>query len=233
MIPTEVSGSRFPVGSSQTSSGGWLTNGARDRDALLLAAGELVGQRVHLVREPDHVHDLGHLAADRRRRLALHLERVGDVLGGGAVRQQLEVLEDAADVAAQHAARSSARRRVRSRPPTKIRPRVGSSSLSRSRMIVDLPEPDGADDEDELALVDHEGDVAERGDVGLVDLRHRLEHDHRRRGPATVRPRSGCSSRSGAVGNLPLSEGLRPHTGLSRGGAGYRARTGLGSGKSS
>src|SRR5262249_59456601 len=25
MIPTEVSGSRFPVGSSQTSSGGWLT----------------------------------------------------------------------------------------------------------------------------------------------------------------------------------------------------------------
>ena len=35
-------------------------------------------------------------------RLALHLQRVGDVLGGGAARQQLEVLEDAADVAAQH-----------------------------------------------------------------------------------------------------------------------------------
>src|SRR5213076_603984 len=26
MMPTDVSGSRFPVGSSQTSSGGWLTN---------------------------------------------------------------------------------------------------------------------------------------------------------------------------------------------------------------
>jgi hypothetical protein len=26
MIPTDVSGSRFPVGSSQISSGGWLTN---------------------------------------------------------------------------------------------------------------------------------------------------------------------------------------------------------------
>src|SRR5918999_1442207 len=26
MIPTDVSGSRLPVGSSQTSSGGWLTN---------------------------------------------------------------------------------------------------------------------------------------------------------------------------------------------------------------
>ena len=33
--------------------------------------------------------------------------------------------------------------RVRSRPPTMIRPAVGSSSFRRSRMIVDLPEPDG------------------------------------------------------------------------------------------
>ena len=54
---------------------------ARDRDALLLATGELVGQGVHLVREADHVHDLGHLAPDRVGVLALNLERVGDVLG--------------------------------------------------------------------------------------------------------------------------------------------------------
>ena len=39
---------------------------ARDRDALLLAAGELVGQRVRLVREADHREHLGHLPADRR-----------------------------------------------------------------------------------------------------------------------------------------------------------------------
>src|SRR5262249_38897987 len=38
----------------------------------------------------------------------------------------------------------------------------------------------GAHDEDELALVDRKRDVAQRGDVGLVDLRHVLEHDHRR-----------------------------------------------------
>ena len=37
-------------------------------------------------------------------------------------------------------------------------------------MIVDLPEPGGADDEDELALLDHEGDPVERGHAGLVDL---------------------------------------------------------------
>src|SRR5207248_10812783 len=54
---------------------------ARDRHALLLAARELVGQRVHPLREPDEVEHLGHLAADRRLALALHLERVGDVLG--------------------------------------------------------------------------------------------------------------------------------------------------------
>ena len=32
--------------------------------------------------------------------------------------------------------------RPRSRPPTRMRPDVGSSSLRRSRMIVDLPEPE-------------------------------------------------------------------------------------------
>src|SRR5262245_54184333 len=103
MIPTDVSGSRLPVGSSQMSSGGWLVDdGARDRDALLLAAGELLGLRAHLVREPDEVEHLGDLAPDRRGGLALHAERVGDVLRGAAVGQELEVLEDASDVAAQH-----------------------------------------------------------------------------------------------------------------------------------
>ena len=36
----------------------------------------------------------------------------------------------------------------------------------------------GADEEDELALVDHEGDVAEGDDVRVVDLRDRVEDDH-------------------------------------------------------
>ena len=34
-------------------------------------------------------------------------------------------------------------RRPSSRPPTMIRPDVGSSSFRRSRMMVDLPEPEG------------------------------------------------------------------------------------------
>ena len=40
------------------------------------------------------------------------------------------------------------------RPASQIWPRSGSSSRSSSRMNVVLPEPDGADEEDELALVD-------------------------------------------------------------------------------
>src|ERR687895_1631808 len=67
---------------------------ARDRDALLLAARELLRTRVHLVREPDEVQNLGHLPADLRARLALDAERVADVLRGGAIREELEVLED-------------------------------------------------------------------------------------------------------------------------------------------
>ncbi len=35
------------------------------------------------------------------------------------------------------------RSRPRSRPPTMIRPEVGSSSFRSSRTIVDFPEPDG------------------------------------------------------------------------------------------
>ena len=63
-----------------------VDDGARDRDALLLAAGQLVGQRRAVVRETDEPEHLRHLAPDRVAALALHLERVGDVLVGGAVR---------------------------------------------------------------------------------------------------------------------------------------------------
>ena len=41
-----------------------------------------------------------------------------------------------------------------------------------------LPRARGADEEDELPLLDHERDAFERGHVRLVDLRHVLEDDH-------------------------------------------------------
>ena len=49
-------------------------------------------------------------------------------------------------------------------------------------MNVDLPDPDGPDEEHELALVDLHRDVAQADDVALIGLRHAVEQDHRLRG---------------------------------------------------
>ena len=78
-----------------------IDKGAGDRDALLFAAGELVGVVVDLRLQADHAQDLGHLAADLRARLADDLQRVGDVVVDGAVGEQLEVLEHGPDPAAE------------------------------------------------------------------------------------------------------------------------------------
>ena len=69
-------------------------------------------------------------------------------------------------------------------------------------MIVDFPDPDGPDEEDELALLDHERRLAQGHDVRLVDLRHALEDDHRRAG----------RRRGGGAGS-PFTSGLRRRLG--------------------
>src|SRR4051794_21063370 len=155
-------------------------DGARDGHALLLAARQLVGRAVHLVRETDHVHHLGHLAPDRRAALALHLERIGDVLGRATRRQQLEVLEHAADVAPQlrHLGVLEAREvAAADHDPALRRLDLLQQQLDQRR----LARARRADDEHELALLDHERDGAQRDDVRLVHLRHRVEDDHRPR----------------------------------------------------
>src|ERR687890_683482 len=68
-------------------------------DALLLAAGEHVGELVHLPREADEAEYLGHLGADRTPPLARDLHRVRHVLGPRLVREQLEVLKNAPYIA--------------------------------------------------------------------------------------------------------------------------------------
>ena len=101
MIPIEVTGIEVSgrlVGEQERRV---VDERAGDRDALLLTAGELVGVVVDLRLQADEAQDLRHLAADLRARLADHLERVCDVVVDGAVRQQLEVLEDGADPAPQ------------------------------------------------------------------------------------------------------------------------------------
>src|SRR6266550_6987011 len=114
------------------------------------------------MREPDEVEHLGHLAPNRRVALTLHLERVGDVLGRGSIRQQLEVLEDAADVAPQKG-------HLLPLQPAELAP--ADDDLAGGRLELLQHESDerrlararGADDENELALVDAEGDIAKGG----------------------------------------------------------------------
>ena len=62
MIPTDVSGSRLPGRLVADQERRVVDDSSRDRDALLLAARELLRLRAHLVGQPDEVEHLGHLA---------------------------------------------------------------------------------------------------------------------------------------------------------------------------
>ena len=99
MIPIEVSGSRLPVGSSASSSGGWLTNARATETRCCSPPESWSGIVVQLGREAGQAQDVRHLVADLAPPAAGDLQRVGDVLVDRAVRQQLVVLEDHAEVA--------------------------------------------------------------------------------------------------------------------------------------
>jgi hypothetical protein len=81
MIMRPVSPSSDAVGSSRISRSGWLTI-ARDRHALLLAAGQLDGRQLRAIGETDDA-QVGVRGLDRVvPRLALQDQRNCDVLGG-------------------------------------------------------------------------------------------------------------------------------------------------------
>ena len=58
---------------------------------------------------------------------------------------------------------------------------MATSSRSRSFRKVDLPEPDGTDEEDELALQDLEGEVLQGDDIAFVRLGDVFETNHGKR----------------------------------------------------
>ena len=111
-------------------------------------------------------------------------ERQLDVLDGARAREQVEALKDEADGPVAHLgelaaaeARDLADRRGRSCRC------VGRSRQPRTFMSVDLPEPDGAHDGDELAAVDGQAHAVERVQLGVaedVGLAQVLGHDERR-----------------------------------------------------
>src|SRR6478609_45178 len=76
-------------------------HGARDRRALLLAAGQDRRQRVHALAEPDPFQEVDDLLAIARFAAAHHAERQRDVLIGRHVVEQAEILEHDANALAQ------------------------------------------------------------------------------------------------------------------------------------
>ena len=76
---------------------------ARDRDALALAARQLVGQVLQAVAELDERQQLARALVDLSARPAAQVQRQADVLEARQRRQQVEELEDEADLVAPHA----------------------------------------------------------------------------------------------------------------------------------
>lgn len=79
---------------------GTYGDGAGQRDALLLAAGQLLGLAAGEVGEADQLQRLARASAQLSVRDAAHLQSEGDVLLHGHVREERVRLEDHADVAA-------------------------------------------------------------------------------------------------------------------------------------
>ena len=75
---------------------------AGDGGALLLAAGEDGRQHMHAVAEADPAEQFGHLGAVAGLLFAQHTQGQRDILVGGEVIQQAEILEHDADAPAQH-----------------------------------------------------------------------------------------------------------------------------------
>ena len=116
---------------------------ARDGDALLLAARQLFGKRVHAVLQADPLQHLKGLALLRRQRHAEHAHHERDVLKHRQARDEPEVLKDEADACGGSLHLRPAQRRADRGRATFSSPSLGSSSRSSSRSNVDLPAPLG------------------------------------------------------------------------------------------
>ena len=153
---------------------------ARDRHALLLAAGELVGEVVQLGRQAGQAQDVRHLGADLLARAAGDLQRIGDVVVHGPVGQQLEVLEDHPEVAPEEGD-------LLARDLGQVAPGDADRSGRRLELLDEqahdgrLARPRRADEEDELAAPDRERGVVETHPV-VVALADAAELDDRRCG---------------------------------------------------
>ena len=112
------------------------------RDALLLAAGELVRAALAELAELDQLERLLDAPVALAARDLLVAQAEGDVVEHVEVREQRVALEDGVDVAPLAAAPAA-----RSVPSSRISPAVGRSKPAIIRSVVVLPQPDGPSSE--------------------------------------------------------------------------------------
>ena len=178
MMPSLVRGSRLPVGSSASSDRRLVHDRAGDRDALLLAAGELAGIVRRLLREADRLEHVRDGRLDEAARLPDDLEGERDVVVDGLVRQQPEVLEHHAEAAAEvgHLAGRD-----------RGQPLAEHVDLARRGLLLAQHQPQQAGlaaagrahQEDELAGADLERHVVQRrARSAAITLGHGVEADH-------------------------------------------------------
>ena len=199
-------GLRFPRRLVRQQDRGPVDVGAGDGHTLLLAAGELMREPLALVLEPDHLEHLGHQAPHHLARGADHREGELDVLIGRLGRQQSEVLEDHADVAAQR--RDAPRRDAGEIAAGDVHGAAGGGDLLEHHAHHGgLAGAGGSDEEHELPTGELDVEILHRGVLAShVRLGDVVETDH------------GCLFTSGkscvpSVGAIPrdsLEEHLPP-----------------------
>ena len=201
MMSCEVVGSEVPRRLVAEHQQGRLTN-ARAIETRCCSPPDSSGEAVGLVLEADQLQHLGDGPLDRVPPGPDDLEGEGDVLAHGLVGQQLEVLEHAADGAAQG-------RHLPGGEPVELL--AGDPDLARGGpLLLGQQAQEGrlagaglADHEDELAFADLHGHVVEGGDVVPIGLADMVELDH---GAGMAFRSSGLHGRE--VGGLP--GGRRP-----------------------
>ena len=161
--------------------GGIVGQGAGNADALTLAARQLGGVGVAAAFEANELEELLDAFAALRGGHARQLERVTDVVGGGASVQEVRGLEHHADTAA-----CSAQRRTRQRRQVEaVDDNVALGGLLQGRQTPDergLTRTGTADDPVDRAAIDVQVHPIERDDFAAVfhgvDLGHPGEVNH-------------------------------------------------------
>ena len=170
----------------------------RDRDALLLAAAELQGVRVHPVLEAQPLEHLEGPALLLHRRGAQHAGHEPDVVQHGLRRDQLEVLEDEADGAP--VGLRLARRQLRQVPPRDFhrpfRRQLLPQQEPKQRRLAGAA---GPGEEDEFSLFDDERHIPQGVDPAAVHLREVRRFNHGSLAMCRSRPRTGSVGQMGRV----------------------------------